>query len=104
LNKVAVFRALGEETRLQLVERLIAEPKLQLHVLTEGLGLTRQGGRRHVQVLADANLVKLRPEGRDVWVELDVTILRQAKLFIELLEIQWDQRLQTLKQSIEAEE
>jgi DNA-binding transcriptional ArsR family regulator len=104
LNKVAIFRALGEETRLELVERLIAQPKQQLHVLTDGLGLTRQGSRRHVQVLADAKLVNLQPEGRDVWVELDVNVLRQAKLFIELLEIQWDHRLQNLKHNIEAED
>lgn len=98
-----VFRALGEPTRLELIQRLVREPKQQIGILTQGLDLTRQGARRHVQVLVDAKLIRLVPKGRDVWVELDPATLNGAKRFIEGLERDWDVRILALKRSIESE-
>jgi DNA-binding transcriptional ArsR family regulator len=96
-----VFRALGDPVRLEMVQRLSKQPRQRITAVSLGLGITRQGARRHLQVLADAHLVRLEPSGRDVWVELDPATLDGAKAFIAELERQWDIRLSALKQSLE---
>jgi DNA-binding transcriptional ArsR family regulator len=101
--EVEVFRALGEPTRLEIIERLLHNPSQSLGPLTRDLNLTRQGARRHVQVLVEARLIRLRPVGRETWVELDSNTLLQAKAFIDRLEKQWDIQLQSLKKSVEEE-
>lgn len=103
MNAVEVFRALGEPTRLEIVQRLVQNPHQQVGAVTQGLNLTRQGARRHLQVLAEANIIYLRPQGREVWVDLDLTTLQGAKAFIQKLEMEWDTRLDALKRRIEEE-
>ncbi|RYG31212.1 ArsR family transcriptional regulator, partial [bacterium] len=54
-----VFRALGDPVRLSMVQRLTRRGPWTLGTVSEGLGVTRQGARKHLQVLADAKLVAL---------------------------------------------
>ena len=63
--------------------------------------MTRQGARKHLQVLADARVVALQPEGRDVLVSLEPESLDQAKLFIAEIERRWDARLDALRRFVE---
>ena len=98
-----VFSALGDPVRLELVQRLISEPHQRISQVTEGLGLTRQGARRQLQVLVDADIVILEPAGREVWVDVTRESLDPVKSFISKLERQWERRLESLKQSIESE-
>lgn len=96
-----IFRALGDPVRLEMVQRLSRGQRQRITAVSKGLGITRQGARRHLQVLADAGLVSMAPEGRDVWVELDPKTLDQARAFIAELERQWDVRLEALKSFVE---
>ncbi len=98
-----VFSALGDPVRLELVQRLISEPHQRISQVTVGLGLTRQGARRQLQVLVDADIVILEPAGREVWVDVTRESLDPVKSFISKLERQWERRLESLKQSIESE-
>jgi DNA-binding transcriptional ArsR family regulator len=66
-----------------------------------GFGISRQGARKHLQVLADAELVALHPKGRDVIVQLDPATLRRAQAFIAALELEWEGRLTALRRFVE---
>ena len=96
-----IFRALGDPIRLEMVQRLTRGSRCTITVISEGLGITRQGARKHLQVLADARVVALQPEGRDVLVSLEPESLDQAKLFIAELESRWDARLDALRRFVE---
>jgi len=96
-----IFRALGDPIRLEMVQRLTRDSRCTITGISEGLGITRQGARKHLQVLADARVVALRPEGRDVLVSLEPESLDQAKLFIAELERRWDARLDALRRFVE---
>ncbi|MBI4911172.1 MAG: helix-turn-helix transcriptional regulator [Acidobacteria bacterium] len=96
-----IFRALGDPIRLEMVQRLTKGGRCTITVLSEGLGVSRQGARKHLQVLADASLIALRPQGRDVLVSLDPEALLQARRFIAELERRWDARLEALKRLVE---
>ncbi|MDB5176227.1 MAG: HTH-type transcriptional regulator [Candidatus Saccharibacteria bacterium] len=95
------FKALGDPVRLQMIQRLSQSTQYTVGSLSAGLGLTRQGARKHLQLLADAELVSLQPRGRQTKVTLDATTLAHAKRFITELELQWDQRLLALKDFVE---
>ena len=95
------FKALGDPVRLEMIRRLSVGSEYTVSRLLEGLGLTRQGARKHLQVLADVELVHLRSNGRETDVSLDPKTLATAKSFISDLEAQWDERLQALREYVE---
>jgi DNA-binding transcriptional ArsR family regulator len=95
------FKALGDPIRLEMVKRLADGSRHTIGGLSDGLGLTRQGARKHLQVLADVELVSLQTKGRQTEVSLDTTSLAAAKSFIADLERQWDQRLHALRKFVE---
>ena len=100
-NEAVVFNALGDPTRLLIVKRLSVGNYLTITEVCSGLNITRQGVRRHLQVLEDAELINLKPMGRDVLVQLNPSTLEKAKKMIIALEQQWDKRLKALKNFVE---
>lgn len=99
-----IFRALGDPVRLEMVRRLSEDSPRTIAAVSSDLGITRQGARKHLQVLVDANLVTLKPRGRDVMVQLDPAVLDQARAYIADLEQRWDQRLEALRRYLETGE
>ncbi len=61
----AVFKALADPTRRQLLDRLFDEPGLTLTELIAGLDMRRQSVAKHLGVLEDAGLVTCRWHGRE---------------------------------------
>jgi DNA-binding transcriptional ArsR family regulator len=95
------FKALGDPIRLTMIERLADGTTYTLGGISDGLGLTRQGARKHLQVLADVELVSMHIRGRQTQVTLDTTALSAAKAFIADLEVRWDHRLEALRKFVE---
>ena len=97
----AVFRALGDPIRLEMVRRLASGESYTITTVSRGLDITRQGARKHLQILADARVISLLKKGRDTEVRLLRDTLDQGKAFIEELEQKWDMRLSALKKFVE---
>src|SRR5438876_8284131 len=97
-----IFAALGDETRLGLVARLAASEPLSITRLTEGTDVTRQAVTRHLEVLADAGLVRGARYGRERRWELDRARLELARRAIDHISEWWDEKLLELKASVEA--
>ena len=79
----------------------MTEERCRIGTVSLGLGISRQGVRKHLQVLEDAKIVKLVPAGRDVFVELNVEALEPCREYLERIEKRWDQRLLALKNFVE---
>lgn len=101
MNTAQLFHALGDPTRLEIIERLSVGTLHTITTVSDGLKMSRQGIRKHLQVLADAGLIKLVTKGRDTQVELEKQSLEQAKAFIVQIEAQWDTRLEALRNFVE---
>ncbi len=97
----AVFKALGDPVRLEIVTRLSDGSSYTIGKLSENLGVSRQGARKQIQALASADIIELHPAGRETQVCLKPDSLQQARLFIADIEQRWDQRLQALKRLLE---
>lgn len=61
----AVFRALADASRRELLDRLHAESGQTLGELCRGLEMTRQAVTKHLAILEEANLVSWQRQGRE---------------------------------------
>ena len=61
----AVFRALADKSRRQLLDRLRKRNGQSLGELCLGLGMSRQAVTKHLGILEAANLVATRRRGRE---------------------------------------
>lgn len=97
---VAVFGALGDRVRLEMVRRL-AQGSSTISAVSQNLGISRQAARKHLQVLVDARLISLIPQGRETRILLEREAILEADRFIREMEAQWDSRLAALKAHVE---
>jgi len=65
MNDDAVFRALADASRRQLLDRLHERNGQTLGELCQGLEMTRQAVTKHLAILEEANLVSWRRQGRE---------------------------------------
>ncbi|MGA7713346.1 MAG: metalloregulator ArsR/SmtB family transcription factor [Rhizomicrobium sp.] len=61
----AVFKALADETRRQLLDRLFARNGQTLGALCEEMEMSRQAVTKHLALLEAANLVATQKRGRE---------------------------------------
>jgi DNA-binding transcriptional ArsR family regulator len=61
----AVFRALADASRRQLLDRLHRKNGQTLGELCQGLEMTRQAVTKHLAILEEANLVATKRKGRE---------------------------------------
>ena len=96
-----LFAALGDETRLALLDRLGASGPQSITRLTAGSAITRQAITKHLHVLADAGLVHDVRRGREHIWELDADRLDEARRSLDQIARQWDEALARLKAFVE---
>jgi DNA-binding transcriptional ArsR family regulator len=65
VNDNALFRALADASRRQLLDRLHARSGQTLGELCRGLDMTRQAVAKHLAILEEANLVSWKRQGRE---------------------------------------
>lgn len=100
-NAAPVFAALGDETRLRLIAVLCAGGAMSIAQLTSGTQITRQAVTKHLQVLADAGLVRDVKSGRERLWEFELEKLEEARHSLEMIAQQWDHALLQLKRAVE---
>jgi DNA-binding transcriptional ArsR family regulator len=97
-----LFAALGDPTRLALMQDLSDRGPASISVLAERCpGMTRQGVTKHLNVLAAAGAIGGRRQGREhVWA-IEPTRLAEARRCLELIGRDWDLALVRLKRHVE---
>jgi DNA-binding transcriptional ArsR family regulator len=97
-----VFAALGDVTRLKLVAVLCAGGALSISQLTATTDISRQGVTKHLQVLADAGVVRDVKLGRERLWQLEPRRIEEAKRTLETIGREWEVALGRLKAFAEA--
>lgn len=100
-SSVAIFSALGDETRLRIVAVLCAGGAMSIAQLTSGTEISRQAVSKHLHVLASAGLVRDVKAGRERLWEFEPAQLEEARRALQLIEQQWDAALMRLKAAVE---
>jgi len=97
-----VFAALGDPTRLKLVAVLCAGGALSIAQLTANTHISRQGVTKHLQMLADAGVVRDTRLGRQRLWQLEPGQIDEAKRALEAIGQQWEVALGKLKTFVES--
>lgn len=100
-TQAALFAALGDETRLALVGRLVAGQPESIAELTAGSHVTRQAITKHLRVLEKAGLVQSVRTGRENRFALDPRPLYAMQRYLDRVSGEWDQALARLRAFVE---
>ena len=93
----AVFAALSDPTRRQVMRALSERGAVTATELAAGLPVTRQAVTKHLHALSDAGLVTSVREGRETRYRLTPRPLAAAMDWMVDVGARWDDRLETLK-------
>jgi ArsR family transcriptional regulator, cadmium/lead-responsive transcriptional repressor len=92
----AVFSALADPTRREVVRSLADRPGLTASHLAGELPMTRQAVAKHLHALSGAGLVTAHREGRETRYTLTPAPLVDAMGWMADVGADWDQRLARL--------
>ncbi|MEZ4317178.1 MAG: metalloregulator ArsR/SmtB family transcription factor [Myxococcota bacterium] len=87
----AIFRALADATRRDIVMRVLVEGQ-SVSGLAERYAMSFAAVQKHVAVLERAGLVTKHPRGREVRVVGNVETVRRATALLEEMERLWRTR------------
>ena len=96
-----LFAALGEPTRLRLVDRLSDGTAHSIAALASELPISRQALSKHLKVLEAAGVTRSRREGRETVYRIDPGGLLMAEQWIQTVSSQWDSLIDRLKSHVE---
>jgi len=99
-----VFAALGDPTRLALVQQLSDRGPASISTLADRVStITRQGVTKHLEVLASAGVIDGSRHGRErVWT-LNPARLADARRHLDVVTRGWDDALSRLKRHVESD-
>jgi DNA-binding transcriptional ArsR family regulator len=100
-TRATVFAALGDETRLTVLAKLLSGEPQSIARLTEGTQLTRQAVTKHLHVLESAGVVRSTRAGREALYELQPRPIEDARAYLDRIAQQWDDALARLKAFVE---
>ena len=93
----AVFTALSDPTRREVVRRLAGEVSFTVTELASELPVTRQAVAKHLAVREEAGLVSATTQGRRRRYRLTPGPLTDAMGWMADVGAEWDERLATLR-------
>lgn len=100
-DPAAVFAALGEPTRIGLLDQLGDGAPRSIARLAEGLPISRQALSKHLRVLERAGLASAKRDGRQTLYQIDPAGLLVAEAWIGDVSRQWDAAIDRLKRHVE---
>ncbi len=105
MNDDAVFRALADPSRRELLDRLRRRNGQTLGDLCDGLNMTRQAVAKHLGILKKANLLSWKRKGRERLHFINPVPIHQiAERWISRFEYPRLKALSKLKETLEEED
>lgn len=95
------FAVLAEPHRRSLLAELGDGPKT-VGALTDAVGLSQPAVSKHLRILKDANLVRVRPDGQHRWYDVNPEPLQQIEEWLEPFRKLWASRLDRLEEHLDA--
>jgi DNA-binding transcriptional ArsR family regulator len=99
----APFNALSDPARRQILE-LLRQRERPVNELVGRLGLSQPGVSKHLRVLREAGLVRVRPEGQKRWYGLRAEPLAELDAWLAPYRELWGGRLDALERHLDRQE
>ncbi|MEU3184065.1 metalloregulator ArsR/SmtB family transcription factor [Streptomyces sp. NPDC006923] len=97
------FDVLAEPNRRRILDLLLERPH-RVGELTERLGLSQPGTSKHLRVLREAGLVRVRQDAQRRWYELRPEPLAELDAWLTHYRPLWSGALGTLERHLDAME
>jgi DNA-binding transcriptional ArsR family regulator len=94
------FEVLAEPVRRRILDLLRERPRL-VGELTAELGMSQPGTSKHLRVLREAGLVRVRAEAQRRWYEIDPAPLREVDAWLEPYRWMWADRFDALERHLD---
>lgn len=95
-----VFQAISDPNRRAIID-LLAQEKLTLNQVAERFEISRPAISKHMKILTECGLVKIKQKGRERYCELKHLPLNDVIHWIDQHKRMWNNRLVQLKQHVE---
>lgn len=96
----SAFAVLAEPARRRILDLLLVRPRL-VGELTEVLGLSQPNTSKHLKVLREAGLVRVRPEAQRRWYELRPEPLAELDAWLAPYRRYWSTQLDALERYLD---
>jgi DNA-binding transcriptional ArsR family regulator len=96
-----VFQAIADPNRRAIID-LLAQEKLTMNQVAERFSISRPAISKHMKVLTECGLVKMKQKGRERYCELKHLPLNDVVHWIEQHKKLWNAKLIDLKKHVES--
>jgi DNA-binding transcriptional ArsR family regulator len=100
VTTTTTFGVLAEPNRRRILDLLLEGP-LPVGEVVERIGLTQPGTSKHLRVLRQAGLVRVRKDAQRRFYELRPEPLAEISAWLEPYRRRWAQRLDALERHLE---
>lgn len=90
-----VFQAIADPTRRAILV-LIATQAMTPNALAEEFHISRQAVSKHIQVLAECDLLKQEQQGREIYYSLEIEKMKDVDKWISQFRKIWETRFHQL--------
>jgi DNA-binding transcriptional ArsR family regulator len=97
---MTAYAAMAEPHRRQILD-LLRSSERSVSDLVARLELSQPGVSKHLKVLRDAGLVKVRSKGRERWYGLRAEPLAEVDAWLEPYRVHWCARLDALERHLD---
>ena len=94
------FELVAEPTRRHILD-LLRERARPVGELVKLVGLSQPGVSKHLRLLREAGLVRVRQDGQRRWYEVDPEPLAELDAWLEPYRRLWDDRLDRLERHLD---
>ncbi len=90
-----VFQAIADPTRRAILV-LLASQALTPSAMATHFDSTRQAVSKHLQILAECNLVKTKQDGREIYYHLEASKMKEIDKWLDQFRKIWEDRFTQL--------
>jgi len=98
-----VFQAIADPTRREVL-KLLSNEEMPISKITSYFSISRTAIVKHLHILAEAELVQAKKQGREKLYMLQPEPLNEVKEWLFYYEQFWNNKLSVLKHFVEEEE
>jgi DNA-binding transcriptional ArsR family regulator len=98
-----VFRAIADPTRRSIMI-MLADGEQSLGQIASNYRMTRPAVTKHLKILEEGGLIRVRSQGRERLHMLQPEALRTVSDWLGFFSQFWDEKLENLKSAVEADD
>ncbi len=94
-----VFQAISDPTRREIIN-LLANKRMHLNAIADKFTISRPAISKHIKMLTECGLVKIKVEGREHYCEVKLKKLKQVSDWTDRFKDFWESKLDALEKHL----